>query len=183
MQSNSSKNLDLPDPKSDLPPPPPLPPLRSRSKPDSYGPPPPVVRSRRPDQSPYSPSPSLSPSTSPSPSKPPTPGLPSLPARRINTSPKPASNSQPGGNTIDWANLSDEDKQVFFSWLDEFFVKFTGDDSFIPKDQKQDPAPATKWSVPLSAKNAAVSMVEEKGQGPPVSTIHLRICLRSRYIL
>ncbi|KAF9007005.1 hypothetical protein BDQ17DRAFT_1351231 [Cyathus striatus] len=24
---------------------------------------------------------------------------------------------------IDWANLSDEDKQVFFSWLDEFFSR------------------------------------------------------------
>jgi hypothetical protein len=25
---------------------------------------------------------------------------------------------------IDWANLSPEDKEVFFSWLDEFFANF-----------------------------------------------------------
>lgn len=65
---------------------------------------------------------------------------------------------------------------MFFSWLDEFFVKFTGDDSFIPEGQKQKPAPATKWSVPPSVKNAVASMVGEKGQGPPVSTVHP--CLR-----
>lgn len=68
-------------------------------------------------------------------------------------------------------NLSHEDKQVFFSWLDEFFVKFTGDDSFIPKDQRQKPAPASKWSVPSSVKDAVANMVGEKGQGPPVRTI------------
>jgi hypothetical protein len=27
-------------------------------------------------------------------------------------------------STIDWANLSPEDKQVFFSWLDEFFARY-----------------------------------------------------------
>jgi len=27
---------------------------------------------------------------------------------------------------IDWANLSEEDKQVFFSWLDEFFTRLLG---------------------------------------------------------
>jgi hypothetical protein len=27
---------------------------------------------------------------------------------------------------IDWANLSVEDKQVFFSWLDEFFARHSG---------------------------------------------------------
>ncbi|KAF5353422.1 hypothetical protein D9756_008023 [Leucocoprinus leucothites] len=27
---------------------------------------------------------------------------------------------------IDWANLTDEDKQVFFSWLDEFFTRSLG---------------------------------------------------------
>ena len=25
---------------------------------------------------------------------------------------------------IDWANLSPEDKEVFFSWLDEFFARY-----------------------------------------------------------
>ena len=80
-------------------------------------------------------------------------------------------------------NLSDEDKQVFFSWLDEFFIKFTGDDSFIPKDQKQKPAPATKWNVPPGVKDAVASMVGEKGQGPPVSTTQPRLCLGGHYIL
>lgn len=28
------------------------------------------------------------------------------------------------GDRIDWANLSPEDKQTFFSWLDEFFANF-----------------------------------------------------------
>ena len=27
---------------------------------------------------------------------------------------------------IDWANLSAEDKEVFFSWLDEFFSRYLG---------------------------------------------------------
>lgn len=27
-------------------------------------------------------------------------------------------------NKIDWANLSHEDKQVFFTWLDEFFARY-----------------------------------------------------------
>jgi hypothetical protein len=26
--------------------------------------------------------------------------------------------------TIDWANLTTEDKEVFFSWLDEFFARY-----------------------------------------------------------
>lgn len=30
----------------------------------------------------------------------------------------------PVENDIDWANLSPEDKEVFFSWLDEFFANF-----------------------------------------------------------
>lgn len=71
---------------------------------------------------------------------------------------------------------------MFFSWLDEFFVKFTGDDSFVPKDQENKPfvpkdqenkpVPASKWNVPSSMKDAMASMVGEKGQGPPVSAIH-----------
>lgn len=64
-------------------------------------------------------------------------------------------------------NLSHDDKQVFFSWLDEFFIKLTGDDSFVPKGQKQKPAPASKWAVPSSVKDTVAGMVDEKGQGPP----------------
>ena len=80
-------------------------------------------------------------------------------------------------------NLSDEDKQVFFSWLDEYFVKFTGDDSFIPKDQKQKPASVNKWSVPPSVKDAVSSIVGEKDQGPPVSAVRPHLSLRSHYML
>ena len=72
---------------------------------------------------------------------------------------------------------------MFFSWLDEFFIKFTGDDSFIPQDQTQKPASASKWSVPPSVKTAVASMVGEKGQGPPVSTVRPHLCLRNHYIL
>ena len=61
---------------------------------------------------------------------------------------------------------------MFFSWLDEFFVKFTGDNSFIPKGQKQKPAPPSRLNVPSSVKDAVASVVGEKGQGPPVSTVH-----------
>lgn len=64
---------------------------------------------------------------------------------------------------------------MFFSWLDEFFVKFTGDDSFVPKDQKPAPAPANKWRVPSGVKNAVASVVGEKDQGSPVSTIHRHV--------
>ena len=73
-------------------------------------------------------------------------------------------------------NLSHEDKQVFFSWLDEFFIKLTGGDSFVPKGQKQKPAPASKWVVPSSVKDTVASMVGERGQGPPVSTLLTFVC-------
>ena len=61
---------------------------------------------------------------------------------------------------------------MFFSWLDEFFAKFTRDDSFTPKGQKQKPAPASRLNLPSSVKDAVASVVGEKGQGPPVSTVH-----------
>ena len=64
---------------------------------------------------------------------------------------------------------------MFFGWLDEFFIKFTGDDSFIPNDQKQKPTSTSKWSVPSSVKNAVASVVGEKSQGGPVSTVGHRL--------
>ena len=72
---------------------------------------------------------------------------------------------------------------MFFSWLDEFFVKFTGDDSFVPKDQVNKPAPTSKWNVPSSVKDTVASMVGEKGQGPPVSAVHFHLSLWSQYML
>ncbi|CAA7262125.1 unnamed protein product [Cyclocybe aegerita] len=74
---------------------PPAPPPRSTGPPLPAGaPPPPINRSTRPDALP----------------RPAAPARPLAPAK---TQPK-----------IDWANLSPEDKQVFFSWLDEFFANF-----------------------------------------------------------
>lgn len=45
-----------------------------------------------------------------------------------------------GTTNIDWANLSDEDKQVFFTWLDEFFARYL-----------DLPASATRPTAPISA--------------------------------
>ncbi|TEB33708.1 hypothetical protein FA13DRAFT_1789555 [Coprinellus micaceus] len=58
------------------------------------GPPPPVARSTRPDFE---------------------PSEPSTQSRAVH--------SRADAKEIDWANLSQEDKEVFFSWLDEFFSK------------------------------------------------------------
>ncbi|KIY44636.1 hypothetical protein FISHEDRAFT_77260 [Fistulina hepatica ATCC 64428] len=35
---------------------------------------------------------------------------------------------RPASTSIDWVNLSEEDKQIFFSWLDEFFSRHLGKD-------------------------------------------------------
>ncbi|TFK67975.1 hypothetical protein BDN72DRAFT_960581 [Pluteus cervinus] len=96
---------------------------------DDLAPPPPPPR-----RGPSSPSPaaaaSSSPSFSPSPpplraSAKPSPGL-------LSTGPPPVLDrgSRPGPSRftrdttqIDWANLSKDDKEVFFSWLDEFFSR------------------------------------------------------------
>jgi hypothetical protein len=57
--------------------------------------------------------------------KPPPP-----PPRRAPSSSKQASGGPNRGvvdvERIDWASLSDEDKQAFFAWLDEFFARYLG---------------------------------------------------------
>ena len=54
----------------------------------------------------------------------------------------------PSGTTdveeIDWANLSVEDKQAFFAWLDEFFARYL-----------DGPPPSNVHSVPISTKGPA----------------------------
>uniref|UniRef100_A0A8H7XM18 BBC1/AIM3 cysteine proteinase-fold domain-containing protein n=1 Tax=Psilocybe cubensis TaxID=181762 RepID=A0A8H7XM18_PSICU len=40
------------------------------------------------------------------------------------TQPPRVSPAAPAEEKIDWANLTPEDKQVFFAWLDEFFARF-----------------------------------------------------------
>jgi hypothetical protein len=64
-------------------------------------------------------------------SKPPPPP-PIARGTKPGTAPRPTptivvdDHGEGGGNAdrIDWANLSPEDKRVFFSWLDEFFANY-----------------------------------------------------------
>jgi len=106
----------------------PTPPLPGRSGP-------PVINrsSRPPGPSGVSPKPSLKPSPAlPTRTPSATPSLPartpsatpSLPARTPPLPSRASSYQQP--QQIDWTNLSPEDKQVFFNWLDEFFTKSYG---------------------------------------------------------
>ena len=53
---------------------------------------------------------------------------------------------------IDWVNLSAEDKQVFFSWLDEFFARYSGN-AAPPRsasDTNISSAPPVSTRAPLS---------------------------------
>lgn len=84
--------------------------------------------------------------------KPPPP-----PPRRAPSSSKQASGGPSRGRVnverIDWANLSDEDKQAFFAWLDEFFAQYLG----LPQ-----PATVTSPlipSVPVSAETSSSNTV------------------------
>ncbi|TFK92889.1 hypothetical protein K466DRAFT_643099 [Polyporus arcularius HHB13444] len=70
----------------------------------SLGPPPTVRRETRPD------------SVSPPPAYPSSSSLP-----RIQ---EPQAEEDADIDRFDWANLSPEDKQIFFSWLDEFFARY-----------------------------------------------------------
>ncbi|KZT05275.1 uncharacterized protein LAESUDRAFT_702502 [Laetiporus sulphureus 93-53] len=55
-----------------------------------------------------------------------SPSMPPPPPSRITSSYRTASPHHVGDGPdhIDWANLSPEDKEVFFSWLDEFFARY-----------------------------------------------------------
>ncbi|TFY63901.1 hypothetical protein EVJ58_g2963 [Rhodofomes roseus] len=84
------------------PAPPPM--IRRVSRPDSVSPPaapPPIRRDTRPDSV--------------------SPPLPPPPVRSVSITRAPEAVDD---EKLDWANLSPEDKQVFFSWLDEFFAKY-----------------------------------------------------------
>ena len=87
----------------------PSPPLRTR--PDASesmrSSPPPLAHGSRPD---VHPSPSYSP-------------LPPPPTR-VKSAYPPQTGSTDQVNHIDWTNLSQEDKDEFFSWLDEFFSQY-----------------------------------------------------------
>ncbi|KAI0337716.1 hypothetical protein BDW22DRAFT_859654 [Trametopsis cervina] len=100
------------------PPPPPPPPIHARTasvtRPSNLSAPPVSVSARPPvvrrDSRPDS---TMSVKTT-SPPPPPPP-----PARSISSIPR----SPTQENEIDWAHLSAKDKEVFFSWLDEFFSR------------------------------------------------------------
>ncbi|THH17497.1 hypothetical protein EW146_g3321, partial [Bondarzewia mesenterica] len=134
------------DPNSrQLPPPPP--PLRAYPSQRSAGsrsaplPPPPV---RRTTSSSTGPPPVLQGarpvSVTPSPPLPPAP--PALPRRNTSAfSSRSSVANKDGGEVvidrIDWANLSPADKQVFFSWLDEFFARYL-DQSIHPRSTQSE---------------------------------------------
>jgi hypothetical protein len=79
--------------------------------------------------------------------KPPPP-----PPRRAPSSSKKAFGGPSRGvvddERIDWANLSDEDKQAFFAWLDEFFAQYLG----LPQ-----PATVTALPIPSAPVSAETS--------------------------
>lgn len=75
----------------------------------SMGRPPVIRRETRPDATPLPPPPSRTSSNSIS--------LPKATAQ-------PHATKEADIDRIDWTNLSLEDKQVFFSWLDEFFARY-----------------------------------------------------------
>ncbi|KAG1853855.1 hypothetical protein C8R48DRAFT_722614 [Suillus tomentosus] len=94
------------------------------------GPPPPPLRSR-PDASGSTrssvvspPPPSAHGSRSGAPSSPSYSHISPPPARATSSYRSQMAGSADPVNHIDWANLSQEDKDEFFSWLDEFFSRY-----------------------------------------------------------
>ncbi|KAF8968772.1 hypothetical protein BDZ97DRAFT_1797976 [Flammula alnicola] len=104
----------------------PAPPLPSRSSSAGTPPPPPP---RGQPAAPPPPPPRSSSQHTPPPGPPPSASggpPPIVRSTRPNIrSHRGAPAAPPESDKVDWANLSPEDKQVFFSWLDEFFANFT----------------------------------------------------------
>ncbi|KAF8487258.1 hypothetical protein DFH94DRAFT_19880 [Russula ochroleuca] len=67
---------------------------------------------------------------------------------------------------IDWANLSVEDKQAFFAWLDEFFARYL-----------DGPPPSNARSVPISTKSPA-NTTPAAPPRPPLSLPSRRVSSR-----
>ncbi|KAK0447373.1 uncharacterized protein EV420DRAFT_1568414 [Desarmillaria tabescens] len=117
------------DPYNKQPPPPPPAPRASISARPSISPPPSRSSISPPPQAPGrgAPPPPIKRSTRPpihsASTGSPSSSVPSLPPRG---SPAPSNRSASTEMEIDWANLSLEDKRVFFSWLDEFFERSYG---------------------------------------------------------
>lgn len=159
----------------------------------SMSPPPPVARSTKPNVSVNTKPNSASPSPPP-----PPPGRVSSVFERakafgagtspIPVPPVPAPRSQREStirhdtpvdiDKIDWANLSSEDKQVFFSWLDEFFARFIeqkrgGGNGALKVEEHVELAPAP----PVS--NATAKLSTNAKDGPSVRGLPVRILLLS----
>ena len=111
---------------------------------------------------------------------PPRPG-----SNRSHAPPPPAPRNQPGQSAslhpggdgiddhIDWANLTDEDKEIFFGWLDEFFSRYTGrpKSSFAPSGQPVAPKPVhvapIAPSLPRRTTSDAPSITASSSVVPP----------------
>jgi hypothetical protein len=65
-----------------------------------------------------------SPSTAKAKPPPPPPPRKTSGLQRSDAGPAHSRTSSSDADKIDWANLSHEDKQVFFTWLDEFFARY-----------------------------------------------------------
>ncbi|KAF9463366.1 hypothetical protein BDZ94DRAFT_1289818 [Collybia nuda] len=95
------------------------PPIRSSPTPARSSPP--TLPTRSPLQTPPLPSRSpIPPSRAPPPQGPP----PIIRSTRPDFSNTPSQGVSNDAQEIDWTNLSPEDKEVFFSWLDEFFGNY-----------------------------------------------------------
>ncbi|KAH0833964.1 hypothetical protein J3R83DRAFT_11181 [Lanmaoa asiatica] len=106
----------------------PPPPATASPRASTSGPPPPPSRSR-PDG--LASGMGIAPPSIPRASRPtddspaPPPYIPRPPPTRA-ASGYPPSHREDAENRIDWANLSAEDKEEFFGWLDEFFSQYLG---------------------------------------------------------
>ncbi|KAF5375340.1 hypothetical protein D9615_007981 [Tricholomella constricta] len=156
IQSTRDRHTSVPlartnwDPYSKQPPPPPPPPrVNANTRPEPSFPPPPNRSTLPPPPSPTPSLPARSSALSSSPSLPVPSPAPHLPSRSLSSSNQPSSGPPPiirstrpelaprvtdtSESEIDWTDLSAEDKEVFFSWLDEFFSKFLNVD-IPPRD-------------------------------------------------
>ncbi len=90
-----------------------------------------------------------------------------------------SSNQAPGDpsivadvDNIDWENLSDQDKQAFFTWLDEFFARYLG----LPlpatahtsaKTSSNTPAPSLRPSPSVPPRRVSFRANESTGPETP----------------
>lgn len=92
------------------------------------------------------------------------------PPPRVNIANRPTGLHPVGSDDIEWANLSPDDKQVFFGWLDEYFERL-----FKVGIQPQNSGVRSPVHQPREATSSAPPLVPvstvKLGAGPPVSTV------------